>query len=64
MCQRMYFQKISPATFERMTVQCENIFFRIDCLFSVMEEDAPEHEFEGQFNPDSVASKFKSKIGV
>ena len=30
--------------------------FRIHCLFSVMEEDAPEYEFEGQFNPDSVAS--------
>jgi len=38
--------------------------FRIHCLFSVMEEDAPEHELEGQFNLDSVASKFKSKIGV
>ena len=59
MCQRMYFQKISPASFENVTVQCENTLFRIHCLFSMMEDNASEYGFEGQFNLDLVASKFK-----
>ena len=35
--------------------------FRIHCLFSVMEENASEYEFEGQLNPDSVAFKFQNR---
>ena len=33
--------------------------FRIHCLFSVMEKNASEYEFEGQFNPDAVAFKLQ-----